>query len=77
MAELKTVRIFEMRYEAEMAKGLLLEQGIESMISADDCGGQLMGLTSLRKGGVKLLIRGEDEEKAVEALQVLEADGRD
>ena len=77
MAELKTVRIFEMRYEAEMARGLLQEQGIESMISADDCGGQLMGLTSLRKGGVKLLIREEDEEKAVETLQVLEADRRD
>lgn len=77
MTELKTVRIFEMRYEAEMASGLLMEQGIESMISADDCGGQLMGLTSLRKGGVKLLIREEDEAAAVEALQVLEADRRD
>ncbi len=65
MAELKTVRIFEMRYEAEMARGFLLEQGIESMISADDCAGQLIRLTSLRKGGVKLLIREEDEEKAV------------
>ncbi len=28
-------------------------------------------------GGVKLLIREEDEEKAVEALQVLEADSQD
>ena len=65
MAELKTVRIFEMRYEAEMARGFLLEQGIKSMISADGCGEQLIGLASLRKGGLKLLIREEDEEKAV------------
>ena len=77
MSELKTVRIFEMRYEAEMARGLLLEQGIESMISADDCGGQLMGLSSLRKRGVRLRIRQEDEEKAVEILQVLVSDGQD
>lgn len=77
MTEMKTVRIFEMRYEAEMARGLLLEQGIESMISADDCGGQLMGLSSLRKSGVKLLIREEDEEKAAEALKVLEVDNQD
>jgi len=77
MGELKTVRVFEMRYEAEMAGGLLLEQGIESMISADDCGGQLMGLSSLRKSGVKLLIREEDEEKAMEVLKVLETDIQD
>lgn len=77
MAELKTVKIFEMRYEAEMAKGLLHEQGIESMISADDCGGQLMALTSLRKSGVKLMIREEDEDKAIEVLKVLETDMQD
>ncbi|MCD4706944.1 MAG: DUF2007 domain-containing protein [Candidatus Sabulitectum sp.] len=77
MGELKTVRVFEKRYEAEMARGLLLEQGVESMIYADDCGGQLMGLSSLRKGGVKLLIREEDEEKAVEVLQVLGTDIED
>ncbi len=72
MAELKTVKIFEMRYEAEMAKGLLQEQGIESMIAADDCGGQLMGLSSIRKTGIKLLVRDEDQARAEEALQVLE-----
>ncbi len=77
MAELKTVKIFEMRYEAEMAKGLLHEQGIESMIAADDCGGQLMGLSSIRRTGVKLLVREEDEDKAIEVLKVLETDIQD
>ena len=73
MAELKIVKIFEMRYEAEMAKGLLLEQGIESMIAADDCGGQLMGL-SVKKRGIKLLVRDEDMAKAMEVLLVLDPD---
>lgn len=71
MSELKTVKIFEMRYEAEMAKELLLEQGIDAMIAADDCGGQLMGL-SVRKRGIKLLVRDEDLENAEEALLVLD-----
>ena len=74
MSEVKTVRIFDYRYEAEMAQGLLLEQGIESMISADDCGGQLMGLTTLRKGGIKLLVKEEETEKAIEVLEVLDTD---
>ncbi len=73
MSELKTVRIFDKRYEAEMARGLLLEEGIESMIAADDCGGQLMGLSTLRKGGVKLRVREEDGEKAAEVLEILDA----
>ncbi len=72
MAELKAVKVFEKRYEAEMAKGLLVEQGIESMVAADDCGGQLLGLSGIRKRGIKLLVREEDLERAEEALQVLE-----
>ncbi len=71
MSELKIVKIFEARYEAEMAEGLLNQQGIESMIAADDCGGQLMGL-SVRKRGIKLLVREEDIERAEEALEILE-----
>ncbi len=72
MGEIKTVKIFDNRFEAEIAIGLLNERGIEAMIAADDCGGQLMGLTSLRKGGVKLLVREDDIERAEEALKILE-----
>ena len=74
MSGIETVRIFNKRYEAEMAGELLREQGIESMISADDCGGQLMGLTLLRKVGVKLMVSQEDMAKAMEVLLVLETD---
>jgi hypothetical protein len=71
MSELVKIRNFNQRYEAEIARGLLEEGGIESIISADDCGGQLMGLLSLRMGGVKLLISEEDVVKAEEILEVL------
>lgn len=74
MSGIEIVRTFNKRYEAEMAKGLLLEQGIESMIAADDCGGQLMSLTSLRKVGVKLMVSQADKEKALDVLEVLNLD---
>ncbi len=77
MSGIEAVRVFNKRYEAEMAAELLREQGIESMIAADDCGGQLMGLTSPRKSGVKLLVREEDKDKAMEVLRVLETDLQD
>jgi len=74
MSGIEAVRIFNKRYEAEMAQELLREQGIESMIAADDCGGQLMGLTSLRKVGVRLMVSQEDMAKAMEVLLVLDTD---
>ena len=74
MSGIEVVKIFNKRYEAEMAAELLREQGIESMISADDCGGQLMGVTSPRKVGVKLMVSQEDMAKAMEVLLVLETD---
>lgn len=71
MIDLINIRTFTQRYEAEMAKGLLSEQGIESIILADDCGGQRPDL-SVRMGGVQLLIRKKDIEKANEILEILE-----
>lgn len=71
MSDLVVVRVFDKRYQAELAQGLLSEQGIESIISADDCGGQLMGMSSLRMGGVKLLVTMEDLPEAQELLEVL------
>lgn len=71
MSELISVRVFDQRYEAEIAQGLLLEAGIESIIKADDCGGMLMGVSLIRKGGIKLMVSGEDLEKAEETLEVL------
>ncbi len=71
MSELLEVMAFDTRVEAEIAQGLLEEQGIESIIRAADCGGMLMGVSLVRRGGIKLMVRGEDLEKASEALEVL------
>ncbi|HOP26812.1 MAG TPA: DUF2007 domain-containing protein [Candidatus Sabulitectum sp.] len=71
MSELLEVMAFDTRVEAEIAQGLLEEQGIESLIRAADCGGMLMGVSLVRRGGIKLMVSGEDFEKASEALEVL------
>ena len=55
-------------------QGLLLDSGIESIIKADDCGGMLMGVSLIRKGGIKLMVTDGDMEKAEEALAVLDDD---
>lgn len=72
MSELKAVLVFDQRYQAEIARGLLDEAGIESIINADDCGGMLMGVSLIRKGGIKLMVSEEDMERAVDVLAVLE-----
>ena len=71
MSDLTSIRTFDQRYEAELVQGLLSAEGIESMIVADDCGGQRPDL-SVRSGGVQLVIRQEDAEKANEILKVLD-----
>ena len=71
MSELKAVKVFDQRYEAEIARGLLDEAGIESIINADDCGGMLMGVSLIRKVGIKLMVSEEDMERAENALAVL------
>ena len=75
MDDLVTVKTFMQRHEAEMAKGLLDEQGIESTISADDCGGYRPHL-SLGMGGVKLLVKKEDIEKTQEIFKILEDENK-
>ena len=71
MDNLIVIKKFFRRYEAEHAKGLLEEQDIESIVSADDCGGFRPHLT-LGMGNVRLLVQKEDGDKAREVLQVLE-----
>ncbi|OPX30314.1 MAG: hypothetical protein B1H09_05175 [Gemmatimonadaceae bacterium 4484_173] len=72
MSEMKVVGTYSSRYEAEMSSELLQEQGIQSIISADDCGGQLMGLSPILKNGVKLMVSEEDSAEALKVLEVLE-----
>ncbi len=70
MAELVNIRTFLNRHEAELAKGLLAEKGIEAIISADDAGTFRPHLTF--GTGVRLLVKKEEVEKAEEALKILD-----
>lgn len=57
--DLVTVSTFRSTADAQIAKGILDEAGIESMIRADNVGGMYPAI-----GGAELLVRAEDFEKA-------------
>jgi hypothetical protein len=61
--DLVSVSTFPSRTDAQIAKGVLDERGIESMIRSDNAGGMYPAL-----GGAELLVKAEDLEKATEAL---------
>jgi hypothetical protein len=71
MSELIPIRAFYHKHEAQMAQGLLKDKVIESMISADDCGGYRPHL-SLGTGNNRLLVKQEDVEQAKIILQTLD-----
>lgn len=58
------ISTFPSTADAQIAKGVLDEEGIESMIRTDDAGGMYPAI-----GGAELLVRSEDRERASEALQ--------
>jgi hypothetical protein len=60
-SELVAVCTFMNRVEAEIAQGALEAAEIASIVSADDAGGTEPGLSI---GGVRLLVRAEDAERA-------------
>jgi hypothetical protein len=62
---------FPNRIAAEMAAGLLESEGVEAMVVADDAGGTYPMLQFIR--GVRLLVYREDEARAREILQAMEA----
>ena len=61
--ELITISTFPSAADAQIAKGILDEEGIESMIRADNVGGMYPAI-----GGADLLVRAEDRDRAEEAL---------
>lgn len=65
-SELVVVGTFPGRIEAEIAQGALEGGGIESIISADDAGGQYANVWLT---GVRLLVRSEDASLADEILR--------
>jgi len=62
--DLIAVSIFRSTTDAQIAKGILDEVGIESMIRSDNAGGMYPAMA-----GADLLVRAEDLEKAADALQ--------
>jgi len=61
--ELVSVSTFRSMPDAQIAKGVLDEVGIESTIRADNAGGMYPAIS-----GAELLVRSEDVDRANEAL---------
>jgi hypothetical protein len=62
-AYLTAISTFRSTADAQIAKGILDEAGIESMIRADNGGGMYPAIS-----GAELLVRSEDTAKAQDAL---------
>ncbi len=62
-SSLVVVSTFQSPVDAQIAKGILDETGIDSMIRADNAGGMYPGIA-----GAELLVRAEDIRKAEDAL---------
>ena len=62
-SDITVVSTFPSTADAQIAKGILDEVGIESMIRADNVGGMYPAIS-----GAELLVRVEDVEKANDAL---------
>jgi Putative prokaryotic signal transducing protein len=64
-AELIVISTFRSVTDATIAKGILDAAGIESAIRSDNAGGMYPALA-----GADLLVRKDDSDKAIEALQI-------
>jgi len=62
-ADLIAISTFRSSADAQIAKGILDEVGIESMIRADNAGGMYPAIS-----GAELLVRSEDVDSARDAL---------
>jgi hypothetical protein len=62
-SDLIAISTFRSTADAQIAKGILDEVGIESMIRADNAGGMYPAMS-----GAELLVRSEDVDKAHDAL---------
>lgn len=65
-SELVVIREFQHRIEADLAHGALQANGVESVISADDAGGQYASLL----GGIRLLVHRDELEAARQILRL-------
>jgi hypothetical protein len=62
-SDLAVVSTFPSTADAQIAKGILDQVGIESMIRADNAGGMYPAIS-----GAELLVRTEDVQRATESL---------
>ncbi|MBL7006337.1 MAG: DUF2007 domain-containing protein [Spirochaetia bacterium] len=65
------IRTYGIQQNAEIAKGLLEEAGIVSLIASDDAGGAYPNIF-LTGVGFRLMVSSKDVEKAEEVLLVLD-----
>ena len=70
MEQFVILKEFLQRHEAEIAQGLLEENGIKSVLLADDCGGLRAGMSF--GSTIKLKIDTGDLAKAKETIKVLD-----
>jgi hypothetical protein len=70
MSDLKILKIFSTRIEAEIAKGFLQSNGINSAIISDDAGSMYPAQDIV--SGVRLLVGEKDFPNAKELLDALE-----
>jgi Putative prokaryotic signal transducing protein len=63
-----TVRTFNYRHEAEMAKSALEANGVPAVVFSDDGGGQEVSLQFVR--GAKLMVNQQDESRAKRILKL-------
>ena len=68
MADLVCIKTYQSRIEAELVKGFLESNGIKAMVSADDVGGMNPALL-WATGGVRLLVKKKDIQKAIKVLE--------
>lgn len=68
--EVVAIKIFSNETDATMAQQVLQESGVRAFVFKDDAGGMEPHLQ--RTGGVRLVVKRADAERASEILQTLE-----
>lgn len=71
MSDIVEIARFSGEFEAQVAKAHLASVGIAASMVTDDGGGAFPNLSMLT-GGVRLAVRSEDAEAAMEALRLLD-----
>jgi hypothetical protein len=72
MSDLKIIKIFSSRIEAEIARGFLQSNDINSVIISDDAGSMYPAQDIV--SGVRLMVGEKDFQNAKELLDALEFD---